>query len=71
MELDVQYGDVTSISGFEQGPVNEAAINISWKGSCSGFSTVGHGMPFSAVETTCRVSFNARAWAYCPVGIKP
>jgi len=70
------YGSVTDIKGWELGPPYEASVTIAWQGTCSSFvvsrtenlSLLG---PEETASSSCRVAFQARAWAYCPVGINP
>jgi hypothetical protein len=68
-------GSVTKINGWKNGPPNEANVSLEWVGVCHGTAYTLHTIGVSNGEVTinasCRVSFKARAWAYCPVGISP
>lgn len=78
MEVTVLSGNVTAIKGWEQGPPNEAAITLDWVGTCTQknirtdynyvIAAAGHDISFTSA---CRVAFQTRAWAYCPIGVAP
>ncbi len=78
MDAIVLSGNVTEINGWVQGPPNEASVTMSWFGSCSG-QIFQHKETdwdlsvtfYNSYASACRVAFQARAWAYCPVGIAP
>ena len=80
MDAVVATGGVTEINGWEQGPPNEAAVTLKWVADCSGQTVttrspsgfLGLDATFNATAySVCRVDFQTRAWAYCPVGIAP
>lgn len=78
MDATVLSGGITQISGWEQGPPNEASVTIDWVGTCTGTKTttnynyiVVQGSGDVSIRSACRVAFQARAWAYCPAGIAP
>jgi hypothetical protein len=78
MDAMVLSGSVSQIRGWELGPANEATVTIDWIGTCIRSTTttsyhyviaqVGDDI---SVSSACRVAFQARAWAYCPVGVAP
>jgi hypothetical protein len=77
MDATVLSGDVSQIRGWEQGRANETSVTIDWVGTCVNTTTthyhyviVQRGDDIS-VSSACRVAFQARAWAYCPVGVAP
>ena len=78
VDTTVLSGGVNQIRGWELGIPNEAAITIDWVGTCVRTTTTTHynyviaqvGDDIS-VSSACRVAFQARAWAYCPVGVAP
>ena len=78
MDATVLSGGIKQISGWDQGPANEAAVTILWEGTCVNTHSVTSynygifqvGDDF-AISSACRVAFQARAWAYCPVGVAP
>lgn len=77
MDALVLSGGISRISGWEQGPPNEATVTIDWVGTCTGTKTttsyhyvVALGDDI-AITSACRVAFQARAWGYCPAGIAP
>ena len=78
MDATVLSGGVRQVRGWELGPPNEASVTIDWVGSCIGTKTtttehyiIGYAGDDIAVTSACRVAFQVRAWAYCPVGIAP
>lgn len=79
MDAVVVSGGVTEINGWEQGPPNEAAVTLKWVATCSGKNAtagssgfLGIGSHFGTPDySACRVDFQTRAWAYCPVGVAP
>jgi hypothetical protein len=77
MAIDAQVGGINSINGFEQGITNEANVTIDWTGACieTKWTTTHTGFGFQGDDisytSACNVTFKARAWAYCPVGISP
>ncbi len=78
MEAIVLSGQVTRIRGWEDGPPNEAQVAVDWVGTCTSTTTttsyhyvvVALGDDIS-ITSACRIAFQARAWAYCPVGVAP
>lgn len=78
MDSTVLAGSVGQVRGWEAGPANEAAVAIDWNATCIE-TTITKGVaipPFiydndTSFRTACRVAFQVRAWAYCPVGIAP
>ncbi len=77
MDANVLRGSVKRITGFEAGPANEAAVRISWGGSCNRLTkttSYNYG-PFQGGDTSvvqaCSIAFQVRAWAYCPMGVAP
>jgi hypothetical protein len=69
MDAVVASGGITQISGWEQGPPNEASVIIDWVGICTGTKTainynyvVVQGNPDVSIKSACRVAFQARAW---------
>ena len=78
MDVVILSGGVTAINGWEQpGPPNEAAVTLDWVGTCTGTTikttytsivALGDDVSFTSA---CRVAFQTRAWAYCPVGVAP
>jgi hypothetical protein len=78
MTIDAQAGGATGIRGFEQGIANEANVTIDWAGACTDttWTTVHHDFIVQegddiSFTSACNISFKARAWAYCPLGISP
>jgi hypothetical protein len=78
MVVDAQAGGINNINGFDQGLTNEASVSIDWVGACINTTTITSHHDFIVQEgddyswsSACRASFQARAWAYCPVGIAP
>ena len=79
MDAVVVAGGVTEINGWEQGPPNEAAVTLKWVATCSGKNAtpatsgfLGIGAKFGTMDySACRVDFQTRAWAYCPIGVAP
>jgi hypothetical protein len=75
MAVDAQAGSILNISGWENGPPNEANISIKWQGACQGMAHTLHTIGVSDGERTinasCKVSFKVSAKAYCPLGISP
>lgn len=78
MDTLVLSGGVSRVSGFENGPPNEAHVAIDWVGTCTGTKTttsyhyvIGVAGDDTAITSACRVAFQARAWAYCPAGVAP
>jgi hypothetical protein len=78
MGVTVLSGNVTAIKGWEQGPPNEATVTLDWVGTCTQknirtdynyvIAASGYDISFTSA---CRVAFQTRAWAYCPVGVAP
>jgi hypothetical protein len=77
MEVSVSLGRVGQIRGWDAGAPNEAAVSIDWTGSCTTTTTwkvydsAFVGDDIVSMSSACRVAFEVRAWAYCPVGIAP
>jgi hypothetical protein len=78
MDAIVLSGGIRAIRGWELGPPNEAAVTIDWEGTCTGSKTTtsyNYVLPQVSddvsISSACRVAFQARAWAYCPVGVAP
>lgn len=77
MDAVVLSGGITAISGFENGPPNEAQVKIHWVGACLDTTTITKYTSIVALgddysfKSVCKVAFQARAWAYCPAGIAP
>ena len=78
METSVVVGAVSNVRGWEAGPANEASVAIDWTASCIETRTtykfdpvIGASSEDVDLTYACRVAFQARAWAYCPVGIAP
>jgi hypothetical protein len=80
MDAVVASGGITEINGWEQGPPNDAAVTLKWVATCSGRNAtpgssggfLGLGDKFGTTGySACRVDFQTRAWAYCPVGVAP
>lgn len=77
MEVTATFGAVRSIRGWAMGPANEASVTVDWTGVCDRKETkvktdyvIRTSVDYS-YEWACRVALQARAWAYCPVGIAP
>lgn len=77
MDAIVLSGGITQISGFENGPPNEAQVRIDWVGTCvdsktttSYTSIVAMGDDIS-FKSACSVAFQVRTWANCPAGVAP
>lgn len=78
MDAVVSSGSISAIRGWEQGPANEASVTIDWTGVCTSkqISTdidvvVAQSTPSIFITSACRVAFQTRAWAYCPIGVAP
>jgi hypothetical protein len=69
LEIPTSAGSVVSVSGFENGPANEAAITVTYVPNCTTRTTnyvVG-----SDYTEWCRIAFQLRTWGYCPAGTTP
>jgi hypothetical protein len=75
MAVDAQVGNIVKISGWENGPPNEANVQLDWVGACHGMAytlnTIGVSDGERTVNASCKVSFKVSAKAYCPLGISP
>jgi len=78
MDAVVHSGAIKQIRGWEQGAPNEASVTVDWVGTCTSTRTttnynyvVAQGAPDISIHSACRVAFQTRAWAYCPVGVAP
>ena len=69
MEIPTTTGRVNSMSGWEEGPLNEAAVNVNFSPTCT-TKTFDY-LVGSESTTWCRIAYQLRAWAYCPVGLRP
>ena len=69
LEIPSTAGRVVSVSGFENGAPNEAAITVTYEPNCT-TKTLDYVIGRDAT-TWCRVAFQLRTWAYCPAGTSP
>jgi hypothetical protein len=69
LEIPSSAGRVVSVAGFEDGPMNEAAVTVTYAPNCTTKTfdyVVGNDS-----TTWCRIAFQLRTWAYCPAGTQP
>lgn len=78
MDVLVLAGGVSGIHGFEQGQPNEASVTIDWQGACTGATIWTKHQDFIisqgddvSFRSACHIAMQAKAWAYCPVGVAP
>ena len=69
LEIPLTAGRVVSVTGFENGAPNEAAITVTYEPNCT-TKTLDYVVGRDAT-TWCRVAFELRTWAYCPAGTSP
>jgi hypothetical protein len=62
-------GRIDAFNGWESGPPHEANVEVVWTPVCTTKST--NYLVALDKQKVCRVAFNLRAWAQCPVGVSP
>jgi hypothetical protein len=62
-------GRIDAFKGWESGPPHEAEVEVVWTPVCTVKNT--HFIAAVDKQQVCRIAFNLRAWAQCPVGVAP
>ncbi|HKE45654.1 MAG TPA: hypothetical protein VKB41_14080 [Steroidobacteraceae bacterium] len=69
LDVPATAGGVVSVTGFEDGPPNQAAIVLTYAPSCT-TKTFDYVIGNEST-TVCRVAFQLHTWANCPAGTTP
>ena len=67
LEVSTTAGRVSSVSGFENGPPNEAAIDVNFSPTCT--TKTFNYVVGSDSTTWCHIAYQLHTWAYCPAGL--
>ncbi len=71
MEIPTSVGYIQSVTGWENPPPHEANVRVLWSPQCTYRRTLyGLGVAEKR-QRICRVAFELKAWASCPLGIAP
>lgn len=62
-------GRVDAFNGWDDGAPNEARVNIVWTPTCT--TRTNNYVFASDSQRVCRIAFNVKAWAQCPIGVAP
>lgn len=69
LEVPASAGGVLSVTGFESGPANEAAIVLTYAPICT--TRTFEYVVGNESHTVCRIAFQLHTWANCPAGTTP
>jgi hypothetical protein len=62
-------GRVDAFNGWDDGAPHEARVNIVWTPTCT--TRTNNYVFASDSQRVCRIAFNVKAWAMCPIGVAP